>query len=1134
MALTHAFERTALFSVPMLAAALALTAAGSAFAQPGFYRFSIDQDSIHGAPDFSFLNHPLTAADRVFVRDGHFYRVGPDLLPGTADDERVRLFGVNFAFGANFPEGQDAARVARRLRRLGVNLIRLHHMDSWPDANPSDANSTLTTDPYPTLNPVSIGRLRAFLDACKAEGIYVDLNLHVGYPFRPDVDGVPSITPWPDQGKPLYIFYPRMVDLQVEYAQKVLAALNLKDDPVLAEVEINNESSLVDGYEDQWSNFDTYVTGEYRAEFQRQWRQFLLTKYGTTEQLRIAWGAAAPDGPNLLNSNWQLEVHSPAQATMQQNGGEVIITVTRSDNWVIAKLTGFSVSAGQPYVAEVEIRADLAAGASGSVYWTIMQDTSPWNGEAGKDVTVTNQWQKFTLAVLPSFAMDHVGRFHLSVENAGGTVHIRNWSFHEAGWRGLGAGESFEAANIPLVPQGDIPTQARANDYLLFLVDRDRTYLATILRAIRAGAGPLVPVTGTQMAFGGFLNIDSHEDMDFRDNHFYVDHPEFPHEVWDSQDWRIHDASATLDGMAEIREAAIMRQSGLPYTVSEFNEPWPNTHGAEIDPVLAAFARFQDWDAIMHFDYQGSRDWDRGLPSWFDLDGDLTKLPAAGQSALLFRAGILNEGLEPMEIPVPPALRLRSGREPQMWNWSGFLASTIGIDPTSLFAHPVRLSKDDGPVPDSAKNAPPAPYRADTGEMSYDPGRKLFLVHAPSAAGIIGSPGVQKATAGAIDLELAPAARGFASVLVTALDGKPIANSASMLVSNPGYALRTMPGSNPPRPQGLVNYPGQTDMWTLEPEPGSTRPSGDEGAGQGPMWVERVECYLTLRATATALTVYPLDGTGARLTPLAAKDIETVAGGFRLHLQADGQPFSPWYEMVASGFATTAPVASVSAASYAQGPVAPESIVSAWSDRLATSTGSAQSLPLPVELAGTAISVRDAAGVERPAPLFYVSPGQVNYEIPAGTIPGLATVKVTAGDGTVSSSTVQIARVAPGLFMKTVDGLAAAGFQRGNSYADAAALDSTGAVVPVPIDVSTGDVYLVLYGTGIRFRNTLDAVTAQVGGLEARVVYAGPQGGVGLDQVNVLLPAALAGRGDVEVGLTVEGKPANRVRVRIM
>ncbi len=140
-------------------AALALGLGAATWAQsPPVYLFSFDQDKLHGAPDFSSLNQPLTPADRVFVRDGHFFTVGPDLRPGTADDRRIRFFGMNLAFGANFPVKEDAPRIAKRLRRLGVNLVRLHHMDSTidPSASPSNANGILVDGPYPTFNEVSL------------------------------------------------------------------------------------------------------------------------------------------------------------------------------------------------------------------------------------------------------------------------------------------------------------------------------------------------------------------------------------------------------------------------------------------------------------------------------------------------------------------------------------------------------------------------------------------------------------------------------------------------------------------------------------------------------------------------------------------------------------------------------------------------------------------------------------------------------------------------------------------------------------------------------------------------------------------------------------------------------------------
>jgi hypothetical protein len=64
--------------------------------------------------------------------------------------------------------------------------------------------------------------------------------------------------------------------------------------------------------------------------------------------------------------------------------------------------------------------------------------------------------------------------------------------------------------------------------------------------------------------------------------------------------------------------------------------------------------------------------------------------------------------------------------------------------------------------------------------------------------------------------------------------------------------------------------------------------------------MERVESVLTLRSAARRLTVYPLDSAGMRLPCLPAGAVKKSAGGFEIHLQADGQQFAPWYEVVAA------------------------------------------------------------------------------------------------------------------------------------------------------------------------------------------------------------------------------------------
>jgi uncharacterized protein (TIGR03437 family) len=242
---------------------------------------------------------------------------------------------------------------------------------------------------------------------------------------------------------------------------------------------------------------------------------------------------------------------------------------------------------------------------------------------------------------------------------------------------------------------------------------------------------------------------------------------------------------------------------------------------------------------------------------------------------------------------------------------------------------------------------------------------------------------------------------------------------------------------------------------------------------------------------------------------------------------------------------TSPVVVSVSAASFAAGGMlAPESIVAAFGSNLANSTQAASAQPLPTELAGASVRVRDSAGVERLAPLFFVSPGQINYQIPPGTASGPATVTVTNGAATIATGAATVANVAPGLFSANSNGrdVAAANALRvrangAQQFEAVARFDAAqNRFVPAPIDLGPeGDVvFLALYGTGLRFRNSLSTVSASIGGVNCEVLFAGAAPGfVGLDQINVRLSRSLAGRGEVDVALVVDGKAANTVRVSI-
>ena len=235
-----------------------------------------------------------------------------------------------------------------------------------------------------------------------------------------------------------------------------------------------------------------------------------------------------------------------------------------------------------------------------------------------------------------------------------------------------------------------------------------------------------------------------------------------------------------------------------------------------------------------------------------------------------------------------------------------------------------------------------------------------------------------------------------------------------------------------------------------------------------------------------------------------------------------------------------------SAASFQSGgDLASESIASAFGTDLADAPTLAGSGPLPTMIADTGVSVMDASGAERSASLFFVSPGQINFLLPSGLAEGSAVVRVFRQGHVVARGSANIDAVSPGLFTANADGkgVPAAVALRVAASGAQSPLDvyrcgtAPGGCAPVPIDLgaATDQVILELFGTGIRGRSALTAVTAKIGGQDAEVLYAGPQGSfMGLDQVNIRVPRSLAGRGAVDVVLIVDGKTANTVTIRVL
>jgi uncharacterized protein (TIGR03437 family) len=218
----------------------------------------------------------------------------------------------------------------------------------------------------------------------------------------------------------------------------------------------------------------------------------------------------------------------------------------------------------------------------------------------------------------------------------------------------------------------------------------------------------------------------------------------------------------------------------------------------------------------------------------------------------------------------------------------------------------------------------------------------------------------------------------------------------------------------------------------------------------------------------------------------------------------------------------------------------PDQIMSIFGANLASGVASATAVPLPLALAGTTVKITDAAGVDHQVGLYFASPTQVNLLIPSDVPLGSVRVTVTNSTGDSFPIVTAATSTAPGLFSANADGHGIAAAQVVRVFPDGtfaienvAKLDAAQKVfVAAPISFGSEQLFLTLYGTGIRHTPGQNSVTCTINGQSVPILFAGAQPTfTGLDQINVTLPRTLAGTGLATVVVQVDGQTSNSVNV---
>jgi len=286
--------------VALLAGATLLAARGA----EEWPAYTVDwRANVNSPADLSgLLQAPAGKDGFVGVKDGHFVR---------PDGSRLRIWGINATGKAGLPAKENASTIAAALARRGINCIRFHFLDSaWALTDAKGDNTR-------SLNPEALDRLDKFIFELKQRGIYADLNLNVYRTYKPG-DGVRE-SEWLGIGKGATYFDERLIELQREYARKLLTHTNTytgrayRDEPAVAVIEFVNENSLIEAWlanrltgsqtnkpNDTWHD----IPPSYAADLTKKFNTW-LPKHVPAAKL-AAWRDASGQVPRL-NKNQALK-----------------------------------------------------------------------------------------------------------------------------------------------------------------------------------------------------------------------------------------------------------------------------------------------------------------------------------------------------------------------------------------------------------------------------------------------------------------------------------------------------------------------------------------------------------------------------------------------------------------------------------------------------------------------------------------------------------------------------------------------------------------------------------------------------------------------------------------------------------
>jgi hypothetical protein len=553
--------------------------------------------------------------------DGHFKF---ENKPGNE-----RFVGVVNVAVANFPTKEQAKIIAARMAKFGINLVRIHLMDVEGVYGLFQNSSQNTLQ----ISADRLDKMDYFIKCMKDKGIYFNFCIHAGRVYKTG-DGIDSPVK-NDQSKYITLFNQKLIDLQKDFAQKIIGHVNpytkltYANDPAMATVELTNENSLFNGWLGWQGDF---IFGEttggigpfYSNELDVKFNNWLTGKYENDSLLAAAWkGEGSTAVTELVKNgsfeqnltNWASWINSPTvqgtfttDNTVAKDGTKSLkanVTKTGEFGWYFQiKTNNFSVKKNSSYKLSFYARADVEK----ELYMDIMENET-WKYIAGPAFTTSKDWKRYEVFFTSSFQSNKViVQFNFGKQT--GTFWLDSVSITETFGTGLEAGESIALKNIKRVKNIEIGkySKQRVGDNAEFYFDIEKKYTDELSAYLKNNLDVQCPITFTNNYFG-LADMYAQSQADYIDFHMYWDHPNFPN-GWSNIDFSLNNKSILLNPEGStINKMPLTKVKNMPHVLSEYNHAYPYIFQTEAPSLLFAYGSFFDLDGIMwhaYYDYMNN------------------------------------------------------------------------------------------------------------------------------------------------------------------------------------------------------------------------------------------------------------------------------------------------------------------------------------------------------------------------------------------------------------------------------------------------------------------------------------------------------------------------------------------------